>query len=86
MNVPIAGPDGIVWVPTDELTEDELSTIGAHHNAIAAFLSERDAKGKQVANFKGKVVHGVPLVTDRMAILDLDDADRLTFETFYEGQ
>jgi hypothetical protein len=82
--VPVAGPEGIQWVPEEELTQDELSTIGAHHNAISAFLSERDTKGKQLKPFEGVEVHGIPLITDRMRILDLDDEDRMTFENFYE--
>ena len=82
--VPVAGPEGIQWVPEEELTEDELSTIGAHHNAISAFLSERDPKGKKLGPFEGVEVHGIPLITDRMRILDLDDDDQMTFENFYE--
>jgi len=84
MHVPVAGPEGIQWVPEEELTQEELSTIGAHHNAISAFLSERDPKGKKLAPFEGVEVHDIPLITDRMKILDLDDQDRMTFENFYE--
>jgi len=82
--VPIAGPEGLVLVDEDELTEDELSMIGRHHSAIGAFLSEKDPRGLGLAPFKGDVVHGVPLVTDRLTISDLDDDDLLTFESFYE--
>ncbi len=82
--VPVAGPEGIQWVPEEELTQEELSTIGAHHNAISAFLSERDPKGEKLAAFRGVEVNGIPLITDRMRILDLDDQDQMTFENFYE--
>lgn len=82
-NVPIAGPEGLVWVSEDELTEDELSTISAHHNAIGAFLLGKDPHGQQLAQF-GKEVHGVHLVTDRLTITELDEDDLLTFERFYD--
>ena len=82
--VPIAGPDGIVWVPEGELTEAELSLAGSHHNAIQAFLSGADPDGTALARVEGESIHNVPLVTDRDRVLELDEDDLLTFEQFYE--
>lgn len=83
-NVPIAGPEGLVWVSEDELTEEELSLLGVHHNAIGAFLSGKDPLGLQLVPLQDRKIHDVQLVTDRLTISDLDDDDLLTFENFYE--
>jgi len=84
--VPIAGPEGLVWVDRNELTDDEASIVSRHHNAIGALLSPgRDPSGRGLAEFEGKLIHGVPLITDRLKISDLDDDDMLTFERFYES-
>jgi hypothetical protein len=94
--VPIAGPDGIVWVGEEKLTEAQLSMVGKHHNAIQAYLSGADPEGKALASMEGRSISlegrsvegqslpDVPLITDLGRILELDENDLLTFEQFYE--
>jgi hypothetical protein len=82
--IPIAGPDGLVWVDEDSLTADEVSRAGQHHAAIEALTGGRDPKGLGLAEFEGDVIGRVELITDPERILDLDEHDKLTFENFYE--
>jgi hypothetical protein len=83
--IPIAGPDGLVWVDEDSLTADEVSRAGRHHAAIGAVTDGRDPRGFGLAEFEGDVIGGVQLITDAERILDLDEEDKLTFENFYEA-
>jgi len=82
--VPIAGPEGIVRVPEDQLSDDELSTIGAHHNAIGSFLAHTPEADKKVAEFEGVEVAGVQLLTDLDRIEELAADHQLDIEEFYE--
>ncbi|MEX2274884.1 MAG: hypothetical protein WEA10_04885 [Actinomycetota bacterium] len=83
-NVPVPGWDGIVSVPEEGLTKQELSLLGTIHNHIGAFLSGADREGKAIRGHEGTVVGGIAIVTDLDRIEDLDAEDRLSFEAFYD--
>jgi hypothetical protein len=82
--VPIVGPDGNVWVPREDLTDEELSMVGAHRHAIGLALGGEAEGIFRLTEFENRVVAGVPLVTDLGQLEDIDEAQRLDIEEFYE--
>lgn len=81
--VPIAGDEGNVWVPEGNLSDEELSVIGAHRDAIGAFLSHDPEGARRVAEHEGTVVAGVALVTDLDRIEELGAENRFDIDEFY---
>jgi hypothetical protein len=70
--VPVPGHDGLWRVSVDELTSEELSTLGSYFNAVRKVLSNRDPWA--ATEFEGKVIGGIELPTDP------NDIEQLAFE------
>jgi hypothetical protein len=81
--VPIAGWDGIVWVPEEQLTSEEVSEVGSHLNTIGAYLAGDYERVEQSPDFEGRVIAGVELVSDWDRIDELGAEHKLDIDEFY---
>ena len=70
--VAVPGRDGLWRVPAEDLTSEELSTLGSYLNAVQKVLANRDPLA--ATEFEGETIAGISLPTDP------DDLERLAFE------
>ena len=71
-NVSVPGRDGLWRVPADDLTPQELSTLGSYLNAVQKVLANRDPWA--ATEFEGETIAGISLPTDP------DEIEQLAFE------
>lgn len=79
--LPVVTPDGIMWVPADELERHERSAAATHLNYITQALATGDYS--QLDEFRGVQLGGLPLATDPDTLENLDDRGELALDTFY---
>ena len=70
--VPVPGRDGLWPVPAEDLTSQELSTLGAYLNSVQKVLANRDPWA--ATEFEGVTIAGISLPTDP------DEIEQLAFE------
>ena len=79
--IPVITPNGLIWVPVEELEPWERSTSASHVNHVTIALGTGDFD--RLRDFEGVRLGGLPLVTDPGTIEELDDRGELGFDQFY---
>jgi hypothetical protein len=81
LRIPVITPDGVIWVPADDLEAQERSVDASHVNSVTLSLETGDFD--RMRDFEGVRLGGLALVTDQQDIEDLDDRGELGFSQFY---